>query len=504
VSVRIPLDRESSMIRPGGGRPRAAAAPRAAATPATRDSAAGPAPEEASELALEARPTTPLGLASLIQISVYWFALNAIWGGFELFQQERTLQLLGREGLLAVGIMDVAAAPIAVLTMPVMGSISDHVASRWGRRRPFILIGSLLASLSLAGLALAPTFALLLTFFLLLQFTTNIARGPFAGLVPDLVPAKQVGLASGLMGLMIVAGLVGGYLIIWTGYFLGPDPRTPDFTLPVMALAAIVGLAGVGTFLWTPPGPAPKPRNGRSWVRIGLETFGPDILRHRSYVWVLISRFFMLMAGGFFMNLNVFFLANAFGMDAEERSGWVLLGLAVTAILSAVGTLPGARLSDRVRRKPVIYGAAAIGAGGMALLSFAHDPWLVILGIGVVGLASGAFLAVDWALMTDIIPKASAGRYMGMTNIVEATNGPLAAAFGSMAMYTLGLALGEALGARLGMSLGVIAFALGGLLLLPVREPQRDSRPRPADAEGADLEEATVRRRWTRPGWLRR
>ena len=70
----------------------------------------------------------------------------------------------------------------------VVGSISDYVGSRWGRRRPFILVGSLLAAASLAGLALAPSFPLLLLFFLSLQLTANIARGPFAGLVPDLVP----------------------------------------------------------------------------------------------------------------------------------------------------------------------------------------------------------------------------------------------------------------------------------------------------------------------------
>jgi len=159
----------------------------------------------------DARPTTPLAWTSLIQISMYWFALNAIWGGFELFQQERTKQLLGQEGLLAVGAMDILAAPIALLTMPVVGSMSDYVGTRFGRRKPFILVGSLLAAASLAGLAMAPSFILLMVFFLCLQFTANVARGPFAGLVPDLVPDKQVGVASGLMGLMIVAGLVGGF-----------------------------------------------------------------------------------------------------------------------------------------------------------------------------------------------------------------------------------------------------------------------------------------------------
>lgn len=420
------------------------------------------------------RPTSPLALTSLLQISVYWFALNAIWGGFELFQQERTGEMLGQEARLAVGVMDVLAAPIAMLTMPVMGSISDHVGTRWGRRKPFILVGSLLASASLVGLALAPSFAMLLFFFLCLQFTSNVARGPFAGLVPDLVPEKQVGIASGLMGLMIVAGLVGGYLIIWSGYLLGPDPDTPNFTPPVLFLAAVVGLTGIGTFLWTPNGPRPKPREGRSWVRIGFETFGTDILQQRSYVFLLCSRFFMMMASGFFMNLNVFFLQDAFAMEADERGRWVLIGLAVTTVASGLGTLPGARISDIVGRKPVIYASAALGAVGMALVALAPIPEVVIAGIAIVGLASGAFLSVDWALMTDIIPKASAGRYMGLSNVVEATNGPTASALGGVVMYSVGLLLGAAVGARVAMFLGVIAFGLGALLLRPVREPRRN------------------------------
>jgi MFS family permease len=432
-----------------------------------------------------ARPTTPLAWTSLIQISIYWFTLNAIWGGFELFQQERTGELLGQEARLAVGVMDILAAPIALLTMPVVGSISDYAGSRWGRRRPFILVGSVLAAASLAGLALAPSFPLLLLFFLCLQLTANIARGPFAGLVPDLVPERQVGIASGLMGLMIVAGLVGGYLIIWSGYLLGPSPDTPSFTPPVLFLALLVGATGIGTFLWTPKGPPPKPREGRTWTRIGFETFGRDILRQRSYVWLLGSRFFMLMATGFFMNLNVFFLEDAFGMGPEERKMWVLVGLGVTTVASGIGTLPGARLSDIVGRKPVIYAAAALGATGMALVALAPEPWVVVAGVGVVGLGSGAFLAVDWALMTDIIPKASAGRYMGLSNIVEATNGPVASAVGGAAMYAVGVALGVAVGARFAMLLGVVAFGLGALLLRPVREPRR-ARGGEAPSEPAD------------------
>jgi MFS family permease len=94
-------------------------------------------------------------------------------------------------------------------------------------------------------------------------------------------------------------------------------------------------------------------------------------------------------------------------------------------------------------------------------------------GIVLVGFGGGAFLAVDWALMTDIIPKSSAGRYMGLSNVVEATNGPIATSVGGAIMYLVGLGLGVAAGARMAMLAGVVMFALGSLLLTQVREPRR-------------------------------
>ena len=111
----------------------------------------------------------------------------------------------------------------------------------------------------------------LVLFFVLLQLTSNAARGPFAGLVPDLVPERQVGIASGLMGLMITLGLVGGYLLMMSGYLLDED-----FTLPMIALGAFVALAGIGSFLWIPKGPPGQAARGADLV-----DDRPRDLRHR-------------------------------------------------------------------------------------------------------------------------------------------------------------------------------------------------------------------------------
>ena len=443
----------------------------------------GPAPS-AQEQAAGDRPTTRLTWRQLFQISAFWFALNAIWGAFEIFQQKRTTQLAGDEAPLALGVMEFIALPIAILTMPVMGSISDYTTTRFGRRKPFVLFGSLTAASAIVGLAIAPSLAVLVVFFVLLQLTTNVARGPFAGLVPDLVPEEQVGIASGLMGLLITLGLVGGYLLIMTGYLLDED-----FTLPMIALAVLVALAGIGSFLWIPSGPAGKPREGRSWPRVAFETFGTDILRERSYLFLLGSRFFILMATSFFMNLNILYIERTFGLVGETQGRWVLVGLGVAVAATAIGTIPGARISDRVGRKPVIYASTVVGAIGMLVIGLAPAIEVALVGIGLVGLAGGAFLAVDWALMTDIIPKASAGRYMGMSNIVEASNGPVSTAIGGVIMYAVGLALGQAVGARAAMLAAVVMFAIGALLLTQVREPRhtRTAAPRTPPVEGAPV-----------------
>lgn len=444
----------------------------------------------------DVRPTRLLTPLTLFQVSVFWFALNTIWGGWELFQQERIdqlteawppLEIFGGEITnwrpIALGVMEVLAMFVAALTMPIAGSISDYTVSRWGRRKPFVLVGALLTFGALAGVAHSPSYVTLVAFFVLLQFTSNVARGPFAGLVPDLVPEQQVGTASGLMGLMLTLGLVGGYLIMVTGLGSG------DFTTQLLVIGTLIAATGVGTFLWVPKGPPARPRAGRSWGSVARETFGRDMLRQRSYLFLLGSRFAILMASGFFMNYNIAYLEDVLGIvgdrdvpvgpfDVDDKTFWILGALGVGMVATAIGTIPGARISDRVGRKPMIYASCVIGAVGMLVIGVAPGPEVLVVGTGITGLAAGIFLAVDWALMTEIIPKAEAGRYMGMSNIVEATNGPLGTAIAAFVWTVAALITGlETAGGRAAMLTGIVLFALGGALLTQVREPTRTATP---------------------------
>ena len=82
-------------------------------------------------------------------------------------------------------------------------------------------------------------------------------------------------------------------------------------------------------------------------------------------------------------------------------------------------------------------------------------------------------MSVDWALMTDIIPKASSGRYMGLSNVATASSGILAVALGGAVMD----AVGGPEGPRAALWVAVVLMGLGALLLGPVREGRREEAP---------------------------
>ena len=148
-------------------------------------------PEHTLIEAASFRPTKVLPVGHLIRISLYWLGLTAIDGAVGLFVQNRLI-FGGFVPALEIGqttaLLSIPVAIISILIQPTAGSISDYTVSRWGRRKPYIVIGSLLDLVFLAGIALANNVLILGAFLALLTFSTNIARGPFQGYVPDLIP----------------------------------------------------------------------------------------------------------------------------------------------------------------------------------------------------------------------------------------------------------------------------------------------------------------------------
>jgi MFS family permease len=230
-------------------------------------------------------------------------------------------------------------------------------------------------------------------------------------------------------------------------------------------------------------GRSARPRDGKSWPTIAREAWGTDILRERSFLWLVGSRWFVLMGANMLVNFAIFYLAQTFALPQDETGGPNILLLAATVIGNVVAVIPAGRVSDRIGRKPVIYAACVVGGTGMAIIAAAPAIPMAIAGAALFGAGVGMFLAVDWALMTDIIPKVSAGRFMGISNVATATAGIVAVMTGGLLMDATNKALGYGQGPRLAFALAAIYFVIGALLLRPVVEPRsRRDEPVPAVA----------------------
>lgn len=444
----------------------------------------------------------PLSRVELVRISLYWLALSGLWAGIAFQIQPSIAQhLICPEGVtlidcarlpesqlheigfglrarseVAIGLVGLIGSVVAFVVQPIAAALSDYTNSRLGRRRPWILVGTALDVVFLIALANAQTYLAFAILITLLQFSSNLAQGPFQGYVPDLVPESQVGTASGIVGLMSVTGQLVGTAIA------GIAVATHNLPLGIFALAALE----VGTMLPAVFGVADRPvaiarRSGS--VLAGVRGALSEAWHHRSFIWLLGSRFFILMTTGTVVVEAAFFLERSLGYSEAQTSITIIALLAIT-VLSAAGVAAWAGgASDRYGRRQVIWLGCGIGAAGMAVLALAPAlPEVSLLGVRFplfglaavpVGIGAGMFIAVDWALLVDIIPRATAGRYMGLSNVVTATSGALAGTIAGIVIAATTSATGDAsLGPRIAFLLTLLYYLVGALLLRRV-----DTRP---------------------------
>jgi MFS family permease len=443
----------------------------------------------AEEPAGDGRPTTLLPWRQLALIAAYWFGISAIWGGYETFGQKQVWLLVGEDlkGS-AIAILELMGGLVALAVVPTVGAISDYTTSRFGRRKGYIITGATFDLLFLTGLALVSvpepppgtwdgqrmgslaSILLYVLFFLGLQFSSNVAQGPFQGFVPDLVAEPQVGRASGLVGAMRTTGLVGGSLVMLT---IGVQLNLWGLALVVIGLIEF-GLA-ILTFRFVPNGPPGKSRGGRRWRTIAAETWGTDVLRERSFLNMTAVRFLFLMGTGIFVNINLLYIEISLGQEGTWRTIWMYAALGAIVIGTVSAAIVAAHFSDRTGRKPVIWAAAAIASAGILVIAIAETPLIAVPGVFLLGVGSGAYLAVDWALMTEIIPLASSGRYMGLANIANSLSGPLGLVLAGPLIDLITAAGDREMAQRVALALGIPMLALAAALLTRVH-PRRDPR----------------------------
>ncbi len=160
-------------------------------------------------------PGPRLRLPRLLAINALYFGHGAHWQSILVAMLPVGAALVApNQGPLVTGRVTAAGAIFATLVPVAAGWLSDRTASPWGRRTPWIVVGTFLNVLGLALLGVAGTQSVLIIAFLLVQASNNAAGAAYSAVIPDIVPQRQRGQASGLLGMLNQLGTVVGVAVV--------------------------------------------------------------------------------------------------------------------------------------------------------------------------------------------------------------------------------------------------------------------------------------------------
>ena len=407
------------------------------------------------------------GSANYIKISVFGFALAALWGCMHtLILQVRLLDFVpAAQKNTYLGFLTFAGLVLAMAVQPVVGAISDRSGFSWGRRRPYILLGTIMAVAFLPGIGLCGSYAILFVIYCLLQISSNTAQGSYQGFIPDLVPVGRRGLASGVKTLLeLLGGLTLLRLIgpLMDRYLAGEGSSW--LWLGLGAPAVVLVVAMIATVLMV------KERPGTGGSRLSLlstisRSFKIAVKANPDFLRFLASRLLLGMPGTILQTYALYYLMDVVGIaHPAEVTGDLLIAVGVGMLVTVY---PAGRLSDRVGRKPVLIFSGLLGALGVVLLFFSRSYMHIMFCGGLLGISSGVLLSTSWALAVDLAVKGEEARYLGLANMSIAGAGALSRLIGPVIDF-LG-AFKPRLGYSVMLLVCFVCFVVGSALLITIK-----------------------------------
>ncbi|MBM7769544.1 MFS transporter [Glutamicibacter nicotianae] len=302
-------------------------------------------------------------------------------------------------------------AAVSLVANPLFGALSDRSTSKFGRRIPWVFFGTICAALALLLMSTAHTVSTLVIGWALTQAAGNAALAAIFAAIPDKVPVEQRGMVGGLValgqtcgsligaviGMVAASNLVFGYAIVATAVAICSIPfvlMRQDVALPKGALEPLKPLEFLRSF-WINP------------------------VKHRDFGWAWLTRFLLYLGCQLCLVYLLFFLQDA--IKHPEPAQGVLVLTAIYAFCVIFSSVISGKLSDKDgKRKKYVILSSVIVAAAAGVLTFATSFTTAIVAAVLLGIGFGAYLAVDFALLTQVLPNAdSRGKDLGMINIAN-------------------------------------------------------------------------------------
>ncbi len=334
-----------------------------------------------------------------------------------------------------VPILWLAAPMTGLLVQPIVGALSDRTWGRLGRRRPYFLVGAIFASAALFIMPTSPALWFAATMLWILDASINVSMEPFRAFVADKLPPEQRTSGFVMQSLMIGIGasLANALPYLFslmgvTGSTASGIPLSVKYSFQVGALVFLVAV------LWTvfttqeyPPEDmeaferARRERRGVGAIigEIGsairqMPTTMKQLAVVQTFTW--LGLFCMWL---FFVPTVARHVFGATDPQSElytrgiEWGGFTFAFYSITCFMVALA-LP--RLADMTSRKTVHAGALICGGVGLLSVYLIHDQYLLLLTMVGVGIAWASILSMPYAILSNALPAARVGVYMGVFN----------------------------------------------------------------------------------------
>ncbi|NMC45413.1 MAG: SLC45 family MFS transporter [Chloroflexi bacterium] len=357
-----------------------------------------------------------LSVTKLISLNSYWFGLSFLWNSLHPIILPAILlsYVPAANKNTYLGLLSFLGLILAMVVQPLSGSISDRSTSRWGRRVPFIAIGTLSDMVIILFVTFTHTLLGIFMGYIALQISSNIAHGPMQAIIPDMVSEKQQGLASGIKNFMDVAGVIAASLL--AGSLITPTGTGSDRIFVVIMV--ILGITALITIL------AAANRNDEnkalklpSNIKI-KELFKIDKQAHPVFVNLIQTRFIFLLGVYGIQTFAQYYIGDVLQVEnAVKTTGSVM---AVIAGALVVSVLIAGWLIERTGPRKLMNTAMMLTALGSMVLFFIQEIGTFTIVAGFIGAGMGLYLTSNWTVAVKLAPTEQAGKFMGLTNLATA------------------------------------------------------------------------------------
>jgi MFS family permease len=405
-------------------------------------------------------PTEPVKLTFIVPFAFAQLALFiALLGPVTVSMAIKVIDLVGQDRAPATGGLILGIGAIAALLgNPIFGRLSDRTTSPWGRRRPWMVAGSIGLAACLYVIAIADNVPTLIVAWFVAQLAANACFAAYLATIADQVPPQQSATITALGGVMQNVGILAAVYLA--------QALTEDL-VGLFMIPAAIGVVGMVIYALVLPDKRLRRKPPRGGMITFLETFWVSPRRYPDFAWAWISRFMLMLGSFMFTTFRLFWMVDQIGLSEQEAATAVANGVLIyTIVLVVLGQAAG-YISDRLgRRKFLVFLSTALFAVGLGLLTQVDSVFGFYVVEAILGAAFGIYMGVDLALVLAVLPHPEDNaKDLGVFNIANAMPQTLAPFLGAT---LLGLGAGQNY-TLLYLTAAALTF-LGAIAILPVKK----------------------------------